>query len=79
MFDTGSMNKNLFLSLYFKNTVDVLFWSIVLDIVVAIKITFCKGCILIFRDYRGVGWVRRGLGGMITYPREKFSYSSSTI
>ena len=40
MFDTGSMNKNLFLSLYFKNTVDVLFWSIVLDIVVAIKITF---------------------------------------
>ena len=33
-------NENLFLSLYFKNTVDVLFWSIVLDIVVAIKITF---------------------------------------
>ena len=40
MFDTGSMNKNLFLYLHFWNTMDVLFWSIVLDIVVAIKITF---------------------------------------
>ena len=53
MFDTGSMNETLFLSLYFKNTVDVLFWSIVLDIVVAIKITSYKGCLLTFRDYRG--------------------------
>ena len=79
MFDTGSMNENLFLSLYFKNTVDVLFWSIVLDIVVAIKITFYKDCLLTFRDYKAVGWVRRGLGGMITHPREQISYNSSTI
>ena len=63
MFDTESMSEKLFLSLYFKNTVDVLFWSIVLDIVVAIKITFYKDCLLIFRDYRAVGWVRRRLGG----------------
>ena len=79
MFDTGSINENLFLSLYFKNTVDVLFLSIVLDIVVAIKITFYKDCLLTFRDYRGVGWIRRGLGGMITHPHEQFSYNSSTI
>ena len=37
MFDTESMNENLLLSLYIKNMVDVLFWSIVLDIVVAKK------------------------------------------
>ena len=55
MFDTGSINENLFLSFYFKNTVDVLFLSIVLDIVVAIKITFYKDCLLTFRDYRAVG------------------------
>ena len=79
MFDTGSINENLFLSLYFKNTVDVLFLSIVLDIVVAIKITFYKDCLLTFRDYRGVGWIRRDLGGMITHPHEQFSYNSSTI
>ena len=79
MFDTGIMNENLFLSLYFKNKVDVLFWSIILDIVVAIKITFYKDCLLTFRDYRVVGWVKRGLGGMITHPREQFSDNSSTI
>ena len=72
MFDTGSMNENLFLSLYFKNTVDVLFWSIVLDIVVATKITFYKDCLLTFVDYRAVGRVRRVLWGMITHPREQF-------
>ena len=48
MFDTGSMNKNLFLYLHFWNTMDVLFWSIVLDIVVAIKITFYSDCLLTF-------------------------------
>ena len=73
MFNTGSMNENLLLSLYIKNMVDVLFWSIVLDIVVAIKITFYKDCLLTFRDYKAVGWVRRGLGGMITHPREQIS------
>ena len=72
MFDTGSMNEKLFLSLYFKNTVDVLFWSIVLDIVVAIRITFYKDCLLTFADYRAVGRVRRVLWGMITHPREQF-------
>ena len=76
MFDTGIMNENLFLSLYFKNKVDVLFWSIILDIVVAIKITFYKDCLLTFRDYTVVGWVKRG---MITHPREQFSDNSSTI
>ena len=67
------MNENLFLSIYFKNTVDVLFWSIVLGIVVAIKITFYKDCLLTFRDYRAVGWMKRRLGGMVTHPMHNFS------
>ena len=55
MFNTGSMNENLLLSLYIKNMVDVLFWSIVLDIVVAIKITFYKDCLLTFEIIKRLG------------------------
>ena len=50
---------------------DALFWSVVLDTVVAIKNIFYQDCSLTFQYYRPAGWETCGV---ITHTREQYFF-----